>query len=179
MVLDPFLVDGDVTLDEMEFRIVEQCADALRLQVHAVDMPFGIGKNVLAQMMSDEAVDAENEHVFQDKPLRFSQINASGWFDRTGGAAPRSTGFPLTASSRILSPRPSTQSAYQAPSAAYRQGARAACRTGWSSTRVARSASLHPFTSVKAPGNGGATARTRLCTARAPWRQSMRPSSGR
>src|SRR5260221_9433472 len=69
MVLDPFLVDGDVTLDEMEFRIVEQCADALRLQVHAVDMPFGIGKNVLAQMMPDEAVDAENEHVFQDKPL--------------------------------------------------------------------------------------------------------------
>jgi hypothetical protein len=38
--------------------------------------------------MSDEAIDAENEHVFQVKPLRIIQINASGWFDRTGGGPP-------------------------------------------------------------------------------------------
>jgi hypothetical protein len=31
-------------------------------------MPIGIGENVLAQVMADEAVDAENENVFQDEP---------------------------------------------------------------------------------------------------------------
>jgi hypothetical protein len=31
-------------------------------------VPIGIGKNVLAQMMADEAVDAKNENVFQDEP---------------------------------------------------------------------------------------------------------------
>jgi hypothetical protein len=33
-------------------------------------VPIGIGKNVLAQMMADEGVDAKNENVFQDEPLK-------------------------------------------------------------------------------------------------------------
>jgi hypothetical protein len=35
-----------------------------------LDVPIGIGKNVLAQMMADEAVDAKNENIFQDEPLK-------------------------------------------------------------------------------------------------------------
>jgi hypothetical protein len=56
-------------------------------------MPIGVGKNVLAQMVADEAVDTEDENVFQDKPLRLKvQASASGWFDRTDGAAFGATG---------------------------------------------------------------------------------------
>jgi hypothetical protein len=73
--------------------ITEQRADTLGLQVHAVNMPVGVGKNVLAQMMADEAIDTENENVFQDKPLRLKvQVSASGWFDRADGGAFGATG---------------------------------------------------------------------------------------
>ena len=59
--------------------VVEQRADALGLQIHAVNMPIGVLQNVLAQMMADEAIDPENENVFQDKPLGLQvQVNASG-----------------------------------------------------------------------------------------------------
>src|SRR5208283_4071514 len=71
MVFDPLLVDGDVALEEVEARIVKLRADALRLQVHPVDVPVGGPEDVLAQVMADEAVDAENEHIFQvDPPIK-------------------------------------------------------------------------------------------------------------
>jgi hypothetical protein len=40
-------------------------------------MPIGVGKDVLAQVMADEAIDAENENMFQDKaPNDNIQVNA-------------------------------------------------------------------------------------------------------
>jgi hypothetical protein len=35
------------------------------LQVHAVNMPIGMGQDVLAQVMADESIDAKNQNVFQ------------------------------------------------------------------------------------------------------------------
>jgi hypothetical protein len=66
VVLDPLEVDGDITFHEMEFRVAEQRADALGLQVHAVNMPIGVSQDVLAQVMTDESIDPKNEHVFQN-----------------------------------------------------------------------------------------------------------------
>src|SRR5580692_5082896 len=66
--------------------------------------------------------------------------SASGVEPKAGGTAAGVTGSPFMASRTIRRRRPSTQSAYHAPSAAYRQGARAAYRTGCASTRVSRTA---------------------------------------
>jgi hypothetical protein len=35
-------------------------------------MPVGMRKDVLAQVMADEAVDTQNQNIFQDKPLKTS-----------------------------------------------------------------------------------------------------------
>ena len=175
LVLDPFLVDGDVALDEVEPRIAEHRADPLRLQIHAVDMPIGVAQDVLAQVMADEAVDAENENVFQDEPLRDLmriQVSAHAAALRQRRAArrcrARRAGCPIASLQDLEAPAVRRSPRTNAPSAAYRHGALAAWRAGSGSTRVSSTSSLHPFTSVKAPGNGGATARTRSCTARAP-----------
>jgi hypothetical protein len=71
-------------------------------------MPIGVGKDVLAQVMTDETIDPKNEYIFQNKPLakldyggqkptklstnnfrgnacEQSQLNASGWRAKTGG----------------------------------------------------------------------------------------------
>ncbi len=65
VILHPFQVDGDIAFHEMKARVGKQRADALGLQVHAVNMPIGMGQDVLAQVMADEAIDAENQNVFQ------------------------------------------------------------------------------------------------------------------
>ena len=65
MVLDPFQIDRDVAFDEVEARIAKHRADALGLQVHAVNVPIGMGQDVLAQVMADEAIHTENQNVFQ------------------------------------------------------------------------------------------------------------------
>ncbi len=69
VVLDPLLVDGDVALDEVKAFVAEERPHPLGLQVHAVDRPVRIFQDVLAQVVADEAVDPENENVFQDEPL--------------------------------------------------------------------------------------------------------------
>ncbi len=69
MVFHPLQVDGDVAFHEMKFRVPEQRPDPLGLQIHAVNMPVGVSQYVLAQVMPDESIDAENENVFQDEPL--------------------------------------------------------------------------------------------------------------
>ena len=56
--------EEEVALDEMKARIAQQGAHAFRLQVHAEDMPIGVSENVLAQVMTDEAIDAKNQNVF-------------------------------------------------------------------------------------------------------------------
>jgi hypothetical protein len=73
-------------------------------------MPIGVGKDVLAQVMTDETIDPKNEYIIQNKPLpkldyggqkqkstklstnnfrgnacEQSQLNASGWRAKTGG----------------------------------------------------------------------------------------------
>ncbi len=62
-------IDGDIAFHEVKAGVTEHRADALGLQVHAVDMPIGVGKNVLAQVMADESIDPENQNVFQIEPL--------------------------------------------------------------------------------------------------------------
>src|SRR6185437_1637903 len=69
VVFHPFQIDGDVAFHEVKPWVREQGADPLGLQVHAVDMPIGVSQYVLAQVMTDESIDPENENVFQDKSL--------------------------------------------------------------------------------------------------------------
>jgi hypothetical protein len=38
-------------------------------------MPIGVRQDLLAQVMPDEAIDAENENVFQNKPLSCASRN--------------------------------------------------------------------------------------------------------
>jgi hypothetical protein len=64
VVFDPFLVDGDVALEEMEALFVHEVRDALGLHVHAVDLPVGLGDDAPRQVVADEAVDAEDENLF-------------------------------------------------------------------------------------------------------------------
>ena len=81
VILHPFQIDGDIAFHEMKARVAEQRADALGLQIHAVDMPIGVGQDVLAQVMADKSVDAKNQNVFQNKPLlrlRFRRAPAVG-----------------------------------------------------------------------------------------------------
>jgi hypothetical protein len=87
VILHPLEIDGDIAFHEMEFRVPEQRAHALGLQVHAVNMPIGVSQDVLAQVMTDESIDPENENVFQNEPLvmRFAQL-------LTGSKRPRSFG---------------------------------------------------------------------------------------
>ena len=99
VIFDPFLVDGDVALDEVEAFVTEERPDPLGLQIHAVDRPVRIFQDVLAQMVADEAVDPENENVFQDEPLKYRRAaNASGCFDKARGAASGAIGTPPLAS---------------------------------------------------------------------------------
>jgi hypothetical protein len=69
VVLDPFQIDRDVAFHEVKAGIAEQRTHALGLQVHAVYMPIRVSQDVLAQVMADEAIDPENQNVFQNKPL--------------------------------------------------------------------------------------------------------------
>jgi hypothetical protein len=41
-------------------------------------MPIGVFENVLAQVMADEAIDAKDQNVFQNKPLLAQAESASG-----------------------------------------------------------------------------------------------------
>ncbi len=69
VVLDPLEIDGDIAFHEVETGIAKHRADPLGLQIHAVDMPIGVRKNVLAQVMTDESIDPKNQNVFQIEPL--------------------------------------------------------------------------------------------------------------
>jgi len=62
MVFDPLLVDGDVSFEEMKARIVDRLVQTVRPEVHAVDGPVSVLQDAMREVMSDEAVDAENEN---------------------------------------------------------------------------------------------------------------------
>ncbi len=64
VVLDPFLVDGDIALEEAEARMAHQVRDAVGLHVHSVHLPAGGVDDALGQVVTDEAVDAEDADAF-------------------------------------------------------------------------------------------------------------------
>ena len=61
VVLHPLVVDRDVALEEMEPRIAEERADAVVLHVHAPDLPVRLRENLAAEMVANEAVNAEDQ----------------------------------------------------------------------------------------------------------------------
>lgn len=48
VVFDPFLVDGDVTFEEMKTWLVHEVSDAVTLHVHAIHFPIGGVEDALA-----------------------------------------------------------------------------------------------------------------------------------
>jgi len=64
VILDPLLVDRDVTLEEVHALVVDEIAETLRLHVHAEHFPVGRFENALGQVMADEAVHAQNQDFF-------------------------------------------------------------------------------------------------------------------
>src|SRR3989442_718055 len=85
VVLDPFAVDGDVALEEMEALVTEQRSDAVGLHVHAVDLPVRALDDALGKMMADKAVHAEDEdsfHWHSLEPRELAVTDALGEFLR-------------------------------------------------------------------------------------------------
>ncbi|OMP12490.1 hypothetical protein COLO4_03126 [Corchorus olitorius] len=78
VILDPLLVDGDVTLEEMHAGVIDQVAQTLGLHVHAVDLPVGGLQDALGQVVADEAVDAEDQYFFHEGKLKIRRGRA-GW----------------------------------------------------------------------------------------------------
>jgi len=75
VVLHPLAVDGDVALEEVEAGVVLHVGDAVRVHVHAEDMPVGGIEDTLGQVVSDEAVDAQNQYIHADiTPVGFRLI---------------------------------------------------------------------------------------------------------
>ena len=66
VVFDPLLVDGDISLKEVEARVVEKVCDTLRIHVHAIHLPVRGGHDAVGQVMADKAIDAEDEDFFHD-----------------------------------------------------------------------------------------------------------------
>ena len=66
MVLDPLLVDGDITFEKIKARVADVIGDAVALHVHAIHFPIGGGEDAVGEVVADEAVDAENEDFFHD-----------------------------------------------------------------------------------------------------------------
>src|SRR5712691_10566494 len=61
VVLDPLLVDRDVPLDELETRMADRLPEPFGREIHAEDLPVRLGEDPLRQVVSDEAVDPENQ----------------------------------------------------------------------------------------------------------------------
>ncbi len=69
MILDPFVVDGDVAFKKAETLVTEELRDAVVLHIHAIDLPVGPVDDALGQVMADEAVHAEDEDSFHRDSL--------------------------------------------------------------------------------------------------------------
>src|SRR5437773_12166867 len=64
MVFDPFAIDRDVALEEMETLLRQKHGNAIGLDIHSVDFPVGRRDDSPRQMMANEAVDAEYQDAF-------------------------------------------------------------------------------------------------------------------
>ncbi len=64
VVLDPFLVDGDVAFEEVEARLADQIGDAVGAHVHAIDFPVGGGQDAVGQMVTDKTVHTQDQDFF-------------------------------------------------------------------------------------------------------------------
>ncbi len=84
VVLNPLLVDGDVAFEKFETLVGGEVFHAVGVHVHAVHLPVGGGEDAHGEMMTDEAVDAEDEDFFHDCCVASSEICRSfrgmpGW----------------------------------------------------------------------------------------------------
>ena len=78
VILDPFLVDRDVALEEAEPLLREQVRDAVGLHVHSVDLPVRRIEDAPREMMADEAVDAEDQDSSHESSERLSEWDFPG-----------------------------------------------------------------------------------------------------
>ncbi len=87
VVLDPFLVDRDVALEEMHARMVDQLAQAGRRHVHAIDFPRRGFEDASRQMVADETIDAEDQDFLHGLPdFRLEEKTAAARRARPGTA---------------------------------------------------------------------------------------------
>jgi hypothetical protein len=60
VIFDPLFVDGNITFQKIEARIMKRGANPLRPQIHPEYLPIGLfGQDSVDQMMSDKAVHAQ------------------------------------------------------------------------------------------------------------------------
>src|SRR5208337_4498615 len=72
VILDPFPIDRDIPLDEVELRVVEDSAQPVGAEVHTVHTPIRPIEYTLGQMMPDKAIDAQYQYLhFKMAPSRF------------------------------------------------------------------------------------------------------------
>lgn len=69
VVLDPFPVDGNVSLVKLETGFSHQSLNAMAVDIHTVDFVFTAVDQSFTQCASDKAVYAEDQNVFF--PVRF------------------------------------------------------------------------------------------------------------
>ncbi len=63
VVLDPFLVDGDVPFQVVEAGVSQDFGDLVGVEVHAENFPVPGAQDALHQSIADEAIDAEYQYV--------------------------------------------------------------------------------------------------------------------
>src|SRR5512133_2311760 len=61
IVLDPFLVDGNVTFQKMEAGVAQGTVQLVTRHIEAKHLPVGGGKDAVSKSIADKAVDAQNE----------------------------------------------------------------------------------------------------------------------
>ena len=166
LVLDPLLVDRDVALEVREARVVEEGRDLVASRCPGPRRAQSVVlQDALGQRVADEAVDPEDENPHQ-RPLRSTKARRV-LFRRALGLQPQQLDVAVVAAGD------------EEPRLLGAHLARETCRARRGRGRRERQTKvLPPKTSVKAPGYGCVTARTRSWTSFAVRVQSMRPSSG-
>lgn len=56
-------MDADVAFHEVETRVVEETADGVRTDIQAVDVVAIVTQQALGQVVTDEAVNPEDQHA--------------------------------------------------------------------------------------------------------------------
>jgi hypothetical protein len=61
VVLDPFLVDGDVTFQKMETRVTQGALQLVAGHIETEYLPLGGGEDAMGKCIADKTVDTEDE----------------------------------------------------------------------------------------------------------------------